>query len=727
MRIPRNLHPSTKVQASSLPSVTMVKLKLPSPFRSDDNYNNNQGRRRSQRIQQQRLQRQQQALERLETTEESMEDFNSEVESCNDRLVPGQRRSFDDIESSSAPSGSTFRRIFSGNSNKKSKPSNSASYSNSTVAFRRAATTMFRPNSSSGRREAGTRSSSMTTEPPTIATFTTSSFDTAEGMVSDESVSLSLKHDAMDIDMANDEANVLGKMTVLEWMQTQAPPDVLPKILSFCGSRKVNALSRVNKTWNKVVKNDLVWRVMCEDTQKWSDEDKVPHSWLQHYKDNPCLPFDYDTIDAAFEAISSGSRKKTVENGVKQYFREQRTNARIILQPGPYFLRRALVCNIIGTAEVKIECVRSSDPRHGLVWSRNFHKKEDAIQQHDVYPRTHALHGRRPSSPTLMEAFGCHFPPINGSLCPFSDINDNEGGMSELIERLRSGSYSLSCIDGACPTAFLILESRRNNEPLVRVRKGAVTLRGLKFLHYAEGNDIWNGNAAIQVQGPFGPDNRPARIFPPSIVPTVNVIDCDIMSMSGRGIVSIDGGISHIDHCNIHNNAATGVYLGGVGSAATISRTDIFENGAGNGRHRDGNRSVVQRGHSGIYVEQGTIRISDCNISKNSLTGLSGISQDSATLQVVNSDLQSNGSVQLELPPIGSPSRERSYSRGNNISTLGQGRPRSRFLIEMNKKYGHGFDGPVGNHFAPLPQSPSEFPHDNVTRVPRVEVGLAAN
>ena len=55
---------------------------------------------------------------------------------------------------------------------------------------------------------------------------------------------------------------------VLEWMKDDAPPELLPKLLSFCGSRQMNALSRVNKAWNSVMKDESVWRVLCEDTHK---------------------------------------------------------------------------------------------------------------------------------------------------------------------------------------------------------------------------------------------------------------------------------------------------------------------------------------------------------------------------------------------------------------------------------------------------------------------------
>lgn len=59
-----------------------------------------------------------------------------------------------------------------------------------------------------------------------------------------------------------------ARNNVLEWMNDDAPSELLPKILSFCGSRKLNALSRVNKRWNAVMRDDSVWRTLCEDTHK---------------------------------------------------------------------------------------------------------------------------------------------------------------------------------------------------------------------------------------------------------------------------------------------------------------------------------------------------------------------------------------------------------------------------------------------------------------------------
>ncbi|KAL3775444.1 hypothetical protein ACHAWO_000674 [Cyclotella atomus] len=632
----------------------MVKLRLQSPFKPA-----NHGRRRSTRIQEQQ-QRQEAEREELERLQESM------AEKVNN-TSPGQRRSFDDINSSS-----NIRRILSGN--KKTRRSTSAAGRNGVI---RLAATMFRPPSR------GPAS--------TLVASSSTSFESLE--VKDTSSG------SFDVDMTTEPDT-----TVLSWMQTNAPPDVLPRILSFCGSRKVNALSRVNKTWNKLITtNELVWRVMCEDTHKWNEEDEVPASWIDHYKQNPCLPYDYDSIDAAFEAISSGPRMTTKEHQNDEFeYRHQTKSARIILKPGPYFLSRSLVCNVIGSAHITIECLVGSDPKHGMIWSRNFNKSSNQGRS-AISMTSSILDVRKPSSAHLSEAFAA------GLSSPIPQQNFNENSMSEIMNGVLNGSYPLHCVEGANPTAYLIFESRKDDVPCIRVRQGAVTIRGLKFLHYADGNDIWNGNTAIQVQGPFH-GNRLLRIAAPSIQPTAHVIDCDIQSLSGRGIVSIDGGITRVDNCFIHNCAATGLYLGGGGSVATITRTDVYENGNGNERRRSMGDENVRRGHSGIYVEQGTARVRDCNISKNSLTGMSGISPDKATLQIENSDIISNGSVQLELPPRGTVSRDRSFSRGNNISAFrGMGRPRTRFLQELLKPRDE-YSGPVGQvrsvvyfiHFARL-------------------------
>lgn len=104
-------------------------------------------------------------------------------------------------------------------------------------------------------------------------------------------------------------------------------------------------------------------------------------------------------------------------------------------------------------------------------------------------------------------------------------------------------------------------------------------------------SDIWNGNAAIQIQPPLGPNGDPIDVP----APTVILDRVDVTSSSGRGVVNIDGGHVTISSSFIHDCAATGVYVGGSGSQATLEKTDVLFNGKGNKRNRRG----ITPGHSG--------------------------------------------------------------------------------------------------------------------------------
>ena len=204
----------------------------------------------------------------------------------------------------------------------------------------------------------------------------------------------------------------------------------------------------------------------------------------------------------------------------------------------------------------------------------------------------------------------------------------------------------------------------------------------------------------FQVQRAFGRNGRPMIVEPPSIIPTTNLSDCDIMSLSGRGVVVIDGAISSIHNCNVHTCAATGIYVGGAGSLANMTQTDVVENGTGNTRtiHSNERRRGVARGHSGVYVENGLATLRNCNISGNTLTGISAVSTDEARLHIEDSDIRANLTDQMELP---SPTSGRSINRNNTIASVGVGRPRSRHLMDSVV-----LESPRGRRDGSLPQSP---------------------
>lgn len=64
------------------------------------------------------------------------------------------------------------------------------------------------------------------------------------------------------------ERERLNEINPIEWLASDAPDDILPRILSFAGPRKLYALSCASKVWRKLTMKDAVWKTMCEDLQK---------------------------------------------------------------------------------------------------------------------------------------------------------------------------------------------------------------------------------------------------------------------------------------------------------------------------------------------------------------------------------------------------------------------------------------------------------------------------
>lgn len=61
---------------------------------------------------------------------------------------------------------------------------------------------------------------------------------------------------------------VTPSMNVLQWLETAAVEDVLPKILACLGPQQTAALSSVNRHWRAIVGKESTWKVMCQDLYK---------------------------------------------------------------------------------------------------------------------------------------------------------------------------------------------------------------------------------------------------------------------------------------------------------------------------------------------------------------------------------------------------------------------------------------------------------------------------
>lgn len=444
-------------------------------------------------------------------------------------------------------------------------------------------------------------------------------------------------------------ASIRAKTTPLfTWLEQDMPRDILPKILSFAGPRQVLSLSRLNKSWNMICTNEAVFRTMCEDYGKWiegkdAESNGDPQFWSKVYCDNPIVPLEYQTIRRATESTC----KRRQHEG--EFYYECNRDIRILMQPGLHILEEEVVVEALGNAQFTVEthtkCAQvgvvedcekttSSSPRLSSSPSQN-------TQENDPPARTR----RRLNSGRAIRNF---------LSCRSSSGVDNE---FHYEIPLKSNYYSGD-------QATIVLKTAKRNCPIFHIRQGHMKLSNISLVHYCRGTDIWNGNSAVQIQARL--DNRHHPIAPkaPHKFASAEIDRSKIMSISGRGIVAIDGSRAVVKNCYIHRCAATGVYIGGAGSVAHMEHTDIVNNGIGNDRSRQG----IARGHSGVYLEQGTAVLSNCNISHNALTGLSAVSPDNAILDIQDSELVQNGTLQLELPQEGSFSSSKSVSK-NNITS----------------------------------------------------------
>ena len=406
------------------------------------------------------------------------------------------------------------------------------------------------------------------------------------------------------LDLLSDDAycnsSISSTCIAFLWLFHEAssfPRDLLGLVMSFAGPQVLSKLSRVCKAWRSILLTDAIWRVMCEELGKWHTGEAIPKCWLRHYKNSPIVPIDYSTIEHAYRHFDS---IESMDDPV-----------RILLRSGNYSLQDTL--RIDDGTEIIIESVSSHRKRMSSVSSKLCSKRlriENYDQQHSSYLK-----------------------------------------------------------DGATDDVTITLHTLKPNQPLIRVQRGKVILRGLNFSHDSSGVDIWNGNSVIQVQPSTVPsltenyrrqnlDNLTDLVSNRYLVSHAKVVvdNCSLTSFSGRGVVAIDGGFARIKHSYIHNCAATGIYIGNphLTGGAHISNCDILSNGFGsrsemsNGNFR--NRGVISRGHSGIYLEQGALKMSSCNVSKNSLTGLSCVSEINCQLQCEDSHVLFNGNGAIDLP-----------------------------------------------------------------------------
>eukprot|EP00522_Entomoneis_paludosa_P015589 CAMPEP_0172446726 /NCGR_PEP_ID=MMETSP1065-20121228/6265_1 /TAXON_ID=265537 /ORGANISM="Amphiprora paludosa, Strain CCMP125" /LENGTH=670 /DNA_ID=CAMNT_0013197915 /DNA_START=9 /DNA_END=2021 /DNA_ORIENTATION=+ len=422
----------------------------------------------------------------------------------------------------------------------------------------------------------------------------------------------------------------------LQWLSTACPTDVLPHILAYCGPQTTAKLRRVNKFWFRTVEQEATWKVLCQDLYKWKPGDEEPSSWKEFYINNPCVPVDYKSI-----------------HGVLQAHPEQ--NVHIWMRPGRYYLKESLDIGHSPQQKFSISTMKLPD--------NVFLSPADLIDRTGGSATSSPRRKRRGQG--IMKFIMCTAASYNDAAV------EDESVCSEISEL--DGSSLLFPVPQRATRATLVLRTRKQNEPVFRVRQGHFNATNLNIEHYSGGSDIWNGNAAIQIQPPQPDQEGPPPPLRRDLLPVAQLTGLRVTSRTGRGVVTIDGGQLTCTQTRVYDCAATGIYVGGRGTRARVVETDVLRCGLGS-RSSSRRNAGIARGHSGVYLEQGVVDIIDCNVSNNTLTGITAVSNENSTLNLTDSDLLGNGSFQLEIP---SRNARGIHMRQNRLESQGTGRIRA--------------------------------------------------
>lgn len=433
---------------------------------------------------------------------------------------------------------------------------------------------------------------------------------------------------------------------VLEWMVEEAPFGIVPQIFSFVGSRKLQALSRLNKEWRRLVLSEETWQTLCVDTGKWKVGDpQPPYSWLELYRTSPCVPIDYNTVESALAYITANLIPN--DDG-------KRTSVRLLLHPAKYVLNDSLVIRSSGSTQITMEtleefpCKKNENLQRGDSASTSL-IKGSAITSNSNISGFGSISRSSPRVNNRRKAFTIQklqnqFVSARSILRKSSCITASASGTDSRMAAMElQGEHTMLCPIDECENprrAKLILKSPKQNMPLFLVQEGLLHLKNIDLCHYSSGADIWRGNAALQLQPRVEPHQATTVVTVRQ--PTAVLNNVDIVSHSGRGIVAIDGGKVTAKKCRIHHCAATGLFISGSASEATAEECDVVYNGFGNRLSSRG----VPSGHSGIFVSTGCVRIIHSNVSHNSLTGVTPAqSNNTSVVHIVESSLIGNGTI----------------------------------------------------------------------------------
>ena len=226
---------------------------------------------------------------------------------------------------------------------------------------------------------------------------------------------------------------------------------------------------------------DLYLHILLLLLFQWSNGDDLPStSWREYYQNNPCVPVDYPTLHAALASVEAPDSNNP-------RIIQQTRSIRVLLRPGDHVLREAIIIQALEGVQVTIETMKGGP----------------FLATHEISDVDRAVENT-PSSLSPTRRLARKAANMRNRMTCRSIDDDDVELEHPPVERLSPRRSEEDF-------ATLILRTRRHNEPLFRVRQGTCKLVNLQLLHNCHGMDIWNGNAAIQIQPPVVPQGEIER------------------------------------------------------------------------------------------------------------------------------------------------------------------------------------------------------------------------
>ena len=217
--------------------------------------------------------------------------------------------------------------------------------------------------------------------------------------------------------------------------------------------------------------------------KQWREGDSIPSSWKQYYQYNPCVPIDYYDINTALnEVIGTAKEDPLKPRGI-----------RVLLRPGRHVLQKAITIEdtFLSKHPVSID-IETMAHSPGTYYNSDYRYNFTQFHQSSDQPK-------QKFKKSLKKFFGCATVDLESgeeeaNLFVDDDIVDYTRSArrnDSTIDTLHGKSVSHSVRESGNKTinrATLILKTRRQNEPLFRVRQGSFCIRNITLKHESFGN-----------------------------------------------------------------------------------------------------------------------------------------------------------------------------------------------------------------------------------------------